>query len=225
LGRVSPVIRQNNGFIDKYIGDAVMALFPTCPDDALRAAIDMQKAVNLYNHHRQNSGFVPISIGIGLHAGNLMLGTIGERERMESTVIADAVNLASRLEGLTKVYGAAILVSEAIIDRLIEPQQYKYRFVDRVMVKGKTAEVSVFEIYDTETEEVIKLKQQTFEIFQEGLDLYYRQKFVASQKTFKNILQINPEDRVAMLYFKRSRKYRMYGAPEGWSGVEALTEK
>jgi two-component system, sensor histidine kinase ChiS len=225
LGRVSPEIRKNHGFIDKYIGDAVMALFSTCPDDAVRAAIDMQKAVNLYNQHRQNSGFVPISIGIGLHAGNLMLGTIGERERMESTVIADAVNLASRLEGLTKVYGAAILVSEAIIDRLIEPEQYKYRFVDRVAVKGKTVPVSVFEIYDTETEEVIKLKQQTFEIFQEGLDLYYQQKFVASQKIFEDILQINPEDRVAMLYFKRSRKYRMYGAPEGWSGVEALTEK
>jgi two-component system, sensor histidine kinase ChiS len=225
LGRVSPVIRENNGFIDKYIGDAVMALFPTCPDDAIRAAIDMQQAVNLYNQHRQNSGFVPISIGIGLHVGNLMLGTIGERERMESTVIADAVNLASRLEGLTKVYGAGILVSEAIIDRLIEPKQYKYRFVDRVTVKGKTAAVSVFEIYDTEAEEIVKLKQQTFEIFQEGLDLYYQQQFAASQKIFENILQINPEDRVAMLYFNRSHKYQMYGVPDGWSGVEALTEK
>jgi two-component system, sensor histidine kinase ChiS len=225
LGRVSPEIRKNNGFIDKYIGDAVMALFPICPDDAVRAAIDMQKAVNLYNQQRQNSGLVPIAIGIGLHAGNLMLGTIGEQERMESTVIADAVNLASRLEGLTKVYGARILVSEAIIDRLIEPDQYKYRFVDRVAVKGKTVPVSVFEIFDTETEEIVKLKQQTLEIFQEGLDFYYQQKFVASQKIFQNILQINPEDRVAILYFKRSRKYRMYGTPEGWSGVESLNEK
>jgi two-component system, sensor histidine kinase ChiS len=225
LGRVSPEIRKNNGFIDKYIGDAVMALFPICPDDAVRAAIDMQKAVNLYNQQRQNSGLVPIAIGIGLHAGNLMLGTIGEQERMESTVIADAVNLASRLEGLTKVYGSRILVSESIVDRLIEPEQYKCRFVDRVMVKGKTAPVSVFEIYDTETEEIIKLKQQTLEIFQEGLDLYYQQKFVASQKIFQNILQINPEDKVAILYFKRSRKYRMYGTPEGWSGVEVSTEK
>jgi two-component system, sensor histidine kinase ChiS len=115
--------------------------------------------------------------------------------------------------------------SGAIIDRLIKPEQYKYRFVDRVMVKGKTAAVSVFEIYDTETEEIVKLKQQTLEIFQEGLDLYYQQKFVASEKIFENILQINPEDRVAMLYFKRSSKYQMYGVPDGWSGVEALTEK
>ncbi|MEG4860060.1 ATP-binding protein [Microcoleus sp. K1-B6] len=225
LGRVSPAIRKNNGFIDKYIGDAVMALFPTFPEDGVRAAIDMQKEVNLYNQQREKNGLFPIAIGVGLHAGNLMLGTIGERERMESTVIADAVNLASRLEGLTKVYGSGILVSGAIIDRLDDPEKYKYRFVDRVMVKGKTNAVSVFEIYETETEESIVLKQQTAEVFQEALNFYYEQKFVAAQKVFQNILQINPDDRVAMLYFKRSRKYRMYGAPEGWSGVETSTEK
>ena len=225
LGKVSPAIRKNNGFIDKYIGDAVMALFPTFPSDGVRAAIDMQKQVNIFNMEREKNGLFPIAIGVGLHAGNLMLGTIGERERMESTVIADAVNLASRLEGLTKVYGAGILVSGAIIDRLDDPETYNYRFVDRVKVKGKTNIVSVFEIYDTETENSIVLKQQTAKVFQEGLNFYYQQKFVAAQKVFQNILQINPDDRVAMLYFKRARKYRMYGAPDGWSGVEAWTEK
>ena len=225
LGKVSPAIRRNNGFIDKYIGDAVMALFPRSSSDGVRAAIDMQKEVNIYNQQRQKNGLFPISIGIGLHAGNLMLGTIGERERMESTVIADAVNLASRLEGLTKVYGAGIIVSGAIIDRLDDPKKYNYRFVDRVTVKGKRNAVSVFEVYDTETEQSIVLKQQTAEVFQEALNFYYQQKFVAAQKVFQNILQINPDDRVAMLYFKRSRKYRMYGAPDGWSGVETSTEK
>jgi len=225
LGKVSPAIRRNNGFIDKYIGDAVMALFPRSSSDGVRAAIDMQKEVNIYNQQREKNGLFPIAIGIGLHAGNLMLGTIGERERMESTVIADAVNLASRLEGLTKVYGAGIIVSGAIIDRLDEPKKYNYRFVDRVTVKGKRNAVSVFEVYDTETEQSIVLKQQTAEVFQEALNFYYQQKFVAAQKVFQNILQINPDDRVAMLYFKRSRKYRMYGAPDGWSGVETSTEK
>jgi two-component system sensor histidine kinase ChiS len=225
LGKISPAIRRNNGFIDKYIGDAVMALFPKSSSDGVRAAIDMQKEVNIYNQQRQKNGLFPIAIGIGLHAGNLMLGTIGERERMESTVIADAVNLASRLEGLTKVYGAGIIVSGAIIDRLDDPKKYNYRFVDRVTVKGKRNAVSVFEVYDTETEQSIVLKQQTAEVFQEALNFYYQQKFVAAQKVFQNILQINPDDRVAMLYFKRSRKYRMYGAPDGWSGVEISTEK
>ena len=225
LEKISPAIRRNNGFIDKYIGDAVMALFPRSSSDGVRAAIDMQKEVDIYNQQRQNNGLFPIAIGIGLHAGNLMLGTIGERERMESTVIADAVNLASRLEGLTKVYGAGIIVSGAIIERLDDPKKYNYRFVDRVTVKGKRNAVSVFEVYDTETEQSILLKQQTAEVFQEALNFYYQQKFVAAQKVFQNILQINPDDRVAMLYFKRSRKYRMYGAPDGWSGVEISTEK
>jgi two-component system sensor histidine kinase ChiS len=225
LEKISPAIRRNNGFIDKYIGDAVMALFPRSSSDGVRAAIDMQKEVNIYNQQREKNGLFPIAIGIGLHAGNLMLGTIGERERMESTVIADAVNLASRLEGLTKVYGAGIIVSGAIIERLDDPKKYNYRFVDRVTVKGKRNAVSVFEVYDTETEQSIVLKQQTAEVFQEALNFYYQQKFVAAQKVFQNILQINPDDRVAMLYFKRSRKYRMYGAPDGWSGVETSTEK
>ncbi len=225
LGRVSPAIRENNGFIDKYIGDAVMALFPTSPSDGVRAAIDMQKELSIYNEQREQNGLLRIAIGIGLHAGNLMLGTIGERERMESTVISDAVNLASRLEGLTKVYGSGILVSGEIIDRLDDSETYNYRFVDRVTVKGKTTAVSVFEIYDAETENSILLKQQTAEIFQEALNFYYQKKFVAAQKVFENILEINPDDLVATLYFKRSRKYRMYGVPEGWSGVEDWAEK
>jgi len=225
LGRVSPAIRKNNGFIDKYIGDAVMALFPTSPSDGVRAAIDMQKELNIYNEQREQNGLFRIAIGIGLHAGNLMLGTIGEPERMETTVISDAVNLASRLEGLTKVYGSGILVSGEIIDRLDDSETYNYRFVDRVTVKGKTTAVSVFEIYDTETEKSILLKQQTAEIFQEALNFYYQKKFVAAQKIFENILEINPDDLVATLYFKRSRKYRMYGVPEGWSGVEDWAEK
>ncbi|MCZ0900792.1 adenylate/guanylate cyclase domain-containing response regulator, partial [Microcoleus sp. HI-ES] len=96
LSRVGPVIREYNGFIDKYIGDGIMALFPNRAEDAVQAAIEMQHQVKIYNRHRQNSGYQPISIGIGLHTGTLMLGTIGEAERMESTVISDAVNLASR---------------------------------------------------------------------------------------------------------------------------------
>ena len=118
LSRVGPVIRQYNGFIDKYIGDGIMALFPNRAEDAVQAAIEMQHQVKIYNIHRQNSGYQPISLGIGLHTGTLMLGTIGEAERMESTVISDAVNLASRVEGLTKLYGVGIVASVQTLCRL-----------------------------------------------------------------------------------------------------------
>jgi len=225
LSRVSPVIRAHKGFIDKYIGDAIMALFPESVDDAIRAAVEMQKQVIIYNQHRQRSNYPPIAIGIGLHTGTLMLGTIGEEERMESTVIADAVNLASRLEGLTKVYGSGILVTESILDRLGDREQYMYRFVDRVTVKGKKTAVSVFEIFDAETEQSIELKQETAAAFEKGLELYFQQNFSKSQKLFKKICETNPQDKLAAIYCQRSLKNRMYGVPEGWLGIEAFDEK
>ncbi len=225
LSRVSPVIRAHRGFIDKYIGDAIMALFPESADDAVRAAVEMQKQVIIYNQQRQRSNHPPIAIGIGLHAGTLMLGTIGEQERMESTVIADAVNLASRLEGLTKVYGSGILVTESILDRLGDRKQYLCRFVDRVIVKGKKSVVSVFEIYDAETEHSIELKQETAAAFEKGLELYFEQNFSKAQKIFKKICETNPQDKLAATYYQRSLRNRMYGVSEGWSGIEAVDEK
>jgi len=225
LSRVSPVIRAHQGFIDKYIGDAIMALFPESADDAVRAAVEMQKQVIIYNQRRQLSNYPPITIGIGLHAGTLMLGTIGEQERMESTVIADAVNLASRLEGLTKVYGAGILVSDSILERLGKREKYMCRFVDRVKVKGKKSAVSVFEIYDADTEQSIELKQETATEYQRGLELYFEQNFTKAQKIFNKICERNPQDKLASIYCKRSLKNRMYGVPEGWSGIEDLDEK
>ena len=225
LGRVSPVIRAHHGFIDKYIGDAIMALFPESADDAVRAAVEMQKQVIIYNQHRQQSNYAPITIGIGLHVGTLMLGTIGEQERMESTVIADAVNLASRLEGLTKVYGSGILVSESILEHLGDREKYLCRFVDRVTVKGKRSVVSVFEIYDAETQQSIDLKQETAAAFEKGLELYFEKNFSKAQKIFKKICETNPQDKLASLYYQRSLKNRMYGVSEGWSGIEALDNK
>ncbi|WP_445249586.1 response regulator [Microcoleus sp. OTE_8_concoct_300] len=225
LSRVSPAIRAHQGFIDKYIGDAIMALFPESADDAVCAAVEMQKQVIIYNQQRQLSNYPPITIGIGLHVGTLMLGTIGEQERMESTVIADAVNLASRLEGLTKVYGAGILVSESILERLGEREKYMCRFVDRVTVKGKKSALSVFEIYDADTEQSIELKQETATEFQRGLELYFEQNFTKAQRIFNKICERNPQDKLAEIYGKRSLKNRMYGVPEGWSGIEDLDEK
>jgi two-component system sensor histidine kinase ChiS len=225
LSRVSPVIRAHQGFIDKYIGDAIMALFPESADDAVCAAVEMQKQVLIYNQHRQLSNYPPITIGIGLHAGSLMLGTIGEQERMESTVIADAVNLASRLEGLTKVYGAGILVSDSILERLGKREKYMCRFVDRVTVKGKKSALSVFEIYDADTEQSIELKQETATEYQRGLELYFEQNFTKAQRIFNKICERNPQDKLAEIYGKRSLKNRMYGVPEGWSGIEDVDEK
>ncbi|MCL1472870.1 ATP-binding protein [Argonema antarcticum] len=225
LSQVSPVIRQHNGFIDKYIGDAIMALFPESANDAVQAAIAMQKEVAKYNQLRQKQGYVPIAIGIGLHTGNLMLGTIGESERMETTVIADAVNLASRLEGLTKLYGAGILISHKTLCCLDYTQEQHFRFLDRVTVKGKKIAVAVFEVYDGDDPEQKRLKSKTQARFEVAVFLYYQQQFEEAQQIFQDVLQINPQDKAAILYVKRCQQYQQYGVPEGWDGVADLDFK
>ncbi len=144
--RMGPVIRKHGGFIDKYLGDSIMALFPDSPDDAVAAAVEMIAVLEEYNKTRIEAKRDILQIGIGIHTGRMMLGTIGESERIEGTVISDAVNLASRIEGLTKVYDTDILVSKDTFDLMKIRDAYKSEFVDRVKVKGKDIEVSVFGI-------------------------------------------------------------------------------
>jgi len=207
LSRVGPVIRQHNGFIDKYIGDAVMALFPDTADEAVQAAIAMQQQVSLYNSDRQKFGYPSIAIGIGLHRGSLMLGTIGEERRMESTVIGDAVNLASRLEDLTKVYGASILISGPTLFSLADPTNYQYRFLGQVQVKGKKELVSVFEIFQTDPPQIRELKQQTKTLFEEGILLFNNKKFYAAYQIFQEIQTINLHDKAASLYINKCENF------------------
>jgi two-component system sensor histidine kinase ChiS len=214
LSRVSPVIRKHKGFIDKYIGDSVMALFPQKADDAVQAAIEMQKQLSLYNAYRQERGEELITIGIGLHTGCLMLGTVGEPQRMEGTVIADAVNLASRLEGLTKVYGVDILISEQTLYRLDDPNKYCYRFLGRAKVKGKSQAVDVFEVYDGNPQHQIELKRQTRAEFEQGVALYVEENFAQAQQIFQQVLLVNEQDKVARLYLELCKKARRFGVSE-----------
>ena len=142
LTRVGPIIRDHHGFIDKYIGDAILGLFPQQPRDAIDAAIAMQRRVVIYNEGRARAGYAPIAIGIGLHRGDLMLGTIGESLRFETTVIADAVNIAARMESLTKAFGALILASGEVMEQ-VDAATYLTRRLGDVQVVGTTRPVTV----------------------------------------------------------------------------------
>jgi class 3 adenylate cyclase/CheY-like chemotaxis protein len=225
LSRVSPVIRQHYGFIDKYIGDAIMALFPHEADDALQAAIALLKEVACYNEQRQAQGTAPIQVGIGLHTGSLMLGIIGESQRMQGTVIADAVNVAARLEGLTKFYGASIIISEQTRTRLASLENYTTRFIGKVQVKGKQEPVAAFEVLDGEPEASAALKQATRETFEAGLHLYYQQAFAEASVKFTTVRKHNPDDKAALLYLERAAHSMVHGVPSNWGGVETMTEK
>jgi len=145
LERMGPVIRDHHGFIDKYIGDAIMALFANA-DDALRAGLAMLAALDGFNDDRRAAGLAPIEIGIGINTGSLMLGTIGEKHRMDGTVISDAVNLAARIESLTKDYAAPMLISEFTYRELSQPEASAIRPVDVVVVKGKTRPVAIYAV-------------------------------------------------------------------------------
>jgi len=225
LSKMAPIIAQHQGFIDKYIGDAIMALFPTSADDAVKASCAMLKALATYNQTRHQADLTPINIGIGLNTGSLMLGTVGSENRMDGTVISDAVNLASRIEGMTKMYGAALLISQETYVHLSDASQYAIRTIDRVKVKGKAAPVTVYEVFDGDAPVRAELKMKTRDDFENGLAHYRQKAFTEAIHCFEQVLSIHPADKAAQIYLQRCQHWQAVGVPDDWEGVEALESK
>ena len=203
LSHMGPVISVHQGFIDKYIGDAIMALFSGGADNAVKAGIAMLHQLTQYNQYRANSGYVPIQIGIGINTGSLMLGTVGEQNRMDSTVISDAVNLASRIETLTKNYGVSLLISHHTFLLLQNPADYAIRMIDKVQVKGKSERVTVYEVFDADAAQIKEGKLATVQTFTEALSLYNMNALSEAAQRFQDVLSINPGDKVAQIYLER----------------------
>lgn len=220
LGYMEPVIRNNNGFIDKFIGDSIMALFPDNAEDAINAAIEMKIKLTEFNHIISQFGQPPVSTGIGIHTGKLMLGVVGGEGRMDGTVISDAVNLTSRLEGLTKIYGASIVISEDTLIKINDPTNYQYRFLDIVQVKGKKKAIYIFEILDGENEEVKNLKIKSKQTFSKAIQQFKDKQFEDAVKSFREVLKINPGDKAASRYIARCKQFIQTGSPEDWDGIE-----
>ena len=224
LSRMGPIIRNHRGYIDKFMGDGVMALFPKHPEDAVRSAVAMQQELYSYNATARETGRHEINIGIGLNTGNMMLGTLGEANRMEGSVISDAVNLASRLEGLTKIYGASILVSEVTHDA--SAGEFVSRRVDLVAVKGKEKPVGIYEIIDGEPDKTRLLKERTLASFNDGVSYYQAQEFEEAAGCFTRVLELNADDRAANIYLSRCQTLLSEGwDPASWDGVERLQIK
>jgi class 3 adenylate cyclase len=220
LNRIAPIIQKNNGFIDKFIGDAIMALFPESTQDALNAAIQIQYAIQEFNLERKEKGLEAIQSGIGIHSGNLILGTIGHNERMESTVISDAVNLASRIESLTKRYGVSILMSETAFSKIPNIDIYTYRILDTVYVKGRNNSVTIIEILDGQTDFVLENFKQTRSDFELGYTLFYEKDFQSALKFFHKALEKNPSDKAAGIYIERSNRFLKHGVPDDFGKFE-----
>nr|WP_293161151.1 adenylate/guanylate cyclase domain-containing protein [Okeania sp. SIO2C9] len=203
LGYMEPQIKYYGGFIDKYIGDAIMALFPNSANDALKAAIAMLEELKKYNSYREKKNLKPIRIGIGLHTGNLILGTVGGFGRMDGTAIGHAVNLSLRVEGLTKTYRVSLLITHQTLAHINNPLEYDLRFIDKVKAKGKAKAVGLFKVFSADPPELKETKMFTKEKFETAVMLYHAGSFEQAANLFQECLESHSGDRAARGYLER----------------------
>jgi adenylate cyclase len=222
LKEIVPVIRANHGFIDKFIGDTVMAIFPGSPDDAIKAALDFGRAVDQFNLTLLDKNIPPIAIGTGIHTGNLILGTIGNAHRLETTVISDAVNIASRIEGLTKYYHASIIVSEETMQQTKTLHGLCFRYIDEVRVKGKLKSVRIYEILDPEKD---KRKVVFLQEYETAMMNFREKKFAEARAILTDLVLKNPEDHLARILLQKCQKLLDHGVPQEWDGIEIMQSK
>jgi adenylate cyclase len=215
--------------LDKFIGDAIMAAFgiPVARDDdedrAVRTAISMIAELNAWNRTRLAEGKKPVDMGIGLNTDTVVTGNIGSPKRMDYTVIGDGVNLAARLESACKQYRARILISEFTYKKL--RGTYRIREIDRVVVKGKTAPVSIYEVLDYHTEETFPNLMGTVNYFSEGLTHYRRCKWDVAIKLLNEALRLNPTDDLTALYIDRCRYLKECPPDKDWEGIWIMESK
>jgi len=203
LKRFSPIVRKNNGFIDKFMGDSIMALFPDNPRDGLLTARDVLRELEEYNENRVKGGLMPVKLGIGINTGSLMLGTIGEEERMDGTVISDSVNLASRLEGLTKTFGVRLIISENVLSEVKDVMNLEYRFLGEVIVKGKSKSVPIYDVFSFDSEEIKEMKRSIKEEFEMAIDQYQNENFDEAMLGFSSALRKYPQDKSSKYYLNK----------------------
>jgi hemerythrin len=210
LSQMEPVISRHRGIIDKYIGDAIMALFDK-GDDALKGALAMLERLTFYNAGRERAGYAPVHIGIGLNTGRVMIGTVGGINRMDSTVIGDAVNLTARLQEANKTYHAPLIISQHTFYELEDSSRHLIRFLDRVKVKGKSQPLSIYEVFDLDPQPLRACKQETLDHFERGVFYYHVKDIEKAIPMFKECIDLSSDDFAAMLYLERCYEYQANG--------------
>jgi signal transduction histidine kinase/class 3 adenylate cyclase/ligand-binding sensor domain-containing protein/CheY-like chemotaxis protein len=225
-GRLGPIVQANHGFINQYLGDGIMAIFTQQSEDALKASILMQKNIRAYNLTRLTKGRSQIRTGMGMHTGPLIMGIIGDEKRMDAATISDTVNTASRIESLTKFYGANILISEDSLQAIPDRSAFNLRFLGKVLVKGKQHELGIYECIDGDEPEMLWYKQTTLEDFERAVNLYFERDFAGAVAVFQEkVLRRNPRDIAAKILLGKAQNLLQNGAPEDWTGVEKMDFK
>ncbi|MDH3559698.1 MAG: adenylate/guanylate cyclase domain-containing protein, partial [Gammaproteobacteria bacterium] len=222
-------IQHEEGMLDKFIGDAIMAAFgmPIAHNDdedrAVRAAIAMIRSLDTWNRTRLGEGKRPVDMGIGLNTDVVVSGNIGSPKRMDYTIIGDGVNLAARLESACKQYSARILISENTYRKL--RGTYRIREIDRVIVKGKTEPVSIYEVLDHHSEESFPNLMETVCHFKDGLTQYRRGNWDQATAAFNDALKLHPADKLSRTYIERCAYMKANPPSEDWNGVFVMTSK
>jgi class 3 adenylate cyclase/HAMP domain-containing protein len=200
---MSPIILKYKGFIDKFIGDEIMALFDCNPDFLLDAAIEMRLRLKEFNEKIKHLNLPTVDMGIGIHYGKVVLGTVGSQERLDTTVVGDTVNTASRIQQLTRVFKTPILITDSVKEKLKNIDKYYLRKLQKVRVKGKKEPVQIYECFNVDSDEQIEKKLQTLQKFEEAIEFIHNKKIQDAIVLLKEIYQINPEDIVVQVYLER----------------------
>jgi hypothetical protein len=202
-----------------------MALFAVPAQKAVEAGVKMGHALYRFNQDSISIGRPVMKMGIGMNTGPLVLGTMGGIERMQCTVLGDTVNLASRIEQLTKVYGSQFLIAERTYMTLLNPDAFSIRMVDYVAVKGKASAVKLFEVLDAETDDRRRAKESTRPILEHAMETYFHRDFPRAYTLFADAKVMDPEDPVFSLFAERASRYIEAPPPEDWKGYEKLKIK
>ena len=223
------VIFNNGGILDKYIGDAIMAVFgvPFSGDNdsehSVRAGVEMLIRLREFNQRRLAVNKDPILIGIGISSDVIVSGNIGSPKRMDYTVIGDGVNLASRLEGANKFYGTSLLISQFCFESL--GGQFLSREIDLIKVKGKTKPVAVYEIMDHYDQKAIPQLDEIIENYEKALNLYRQRDWDGAIKAFDKTLSLYSDDKASRIYLERCRYFKANPPEKDWDGVWTMTSK
>ena len=224
---MTEIIFNNHGTIDKYIGDLIMAFWGAPLKDkhharhALSAALEMQAMVEKLKPVFAERGWAEVNIGIGLNSGVMSVGDMGSQFRRNYTVLGDAVNLSSRVEGLTKHYGVKIMTTETTIK---DQTKFVFRQLDRVRVKGKKLGVAIYEVVGLQTD-VTKEMHEELARSETAINFYFKQDWDAAEKMFSELHQQNPQVKLYHLYIERIKEFRLNPPPADWDGVYVHTSK
>lgn len=222
-------IQNEGGMLDKFIGDAIMAVFgipfahEDDPDRSVRAGIAMMKALKVFNKEREKKNLPPIDHGLGINTDMIVSGNIGSEKRMDYTVIGDGVNLASRIESLCKQYGAHILISEFTFKSL--KATYRTRQLDKVIVKGKNVPVAIYEVIDFYDAETFPNQIEVLSHFNDGIEYYNLAQWDKSIVCFEKALKLHPGDKPSTVYVERCQHLRQNTPGADWNGVWVMKTK